>query len=188
MLDSRLLVDYRGPMLAIRNALASIFPPRWTAPLPPSGALVLNIKAEIFGVVVRAAGTFKNRTERLEALQVLRFDSVAAFVEGFEVDSIRRSIALSQFVGLIEIDGDGCEAELLLGVQGTIDRDKPNVIVPGDNSEAVKLLESWGYDVRRLDSSPNVIATARAAIIPAICSEGIRGKSLLPPCPSTKCL
>jgi hypothetical protein len=37
----------------------------------------------------------------------------------------------------------------------------PLIVETGDDSEAVKLLESWGYDVRRLNGSPNVIATAR---------------------------
>jgi FkbM family methyltransferase len=65
-------------------------------------------------------------------------------------------------VGLVKIDAEGHELQVLFGMRQTIERDRPLLIVEtGDKSEAVKLLESWGYGVRRLDGSPNVIATAR---------------------------
>jgi len=74
--------------------------------------------------------------------------------------------ALPQFstmpVDLLKIDVEGYEVSVMRGARVTIMRDKPAIVVeckPGNaerygygETQAVKLLTSWGYGVRRLKS------------------------------------
>jgi FkbM family methyltransferase len=61
-------------------------------------------------------------------------------------------------VSLIKLDTEGHELATLRGFARTIQRDKPTLIVEtADGSEAVRLIESWGYSVSRLPGSPNVV-------------------------------
>ena len=69
----------------------------------------------------------------------------------------------TQRVALIKVDAEGHELHVLEGLRRTIARDRPQLIVEGDNPLVRKFLEPFGYVVEHEDESPNVTARAAAS-------------------------
>jgi hypothetical protein len=122
----------------------------WLDSLPLRGATVLDIAPE--------ASPYTTRLSELAGesgmVHALRFKSLDTT---FDMDKL-----FPNPICLARIDAGEREGQTLKWLKHIADRDGTVFIVrTGDDSEAAKLLESWGYGVRRMDGSPNVIATAR---------------------------
>lgn len=67
------------------------------------------------------------------------------------------SLALPQRISLVKIDAEGTEREVLAGMTRLIERDRPTLIVEGDDPEIGARLERLGYTGTHLPESPNIL-------------------------------
>ena len=69
------------------------------------------------------------------------------------VDSLR----LSHPVALIKIDAEGHESSVLTGLEQTIARHHPVLIVETGDADLISRVNSWGYTHEHLSGSPNIL-------------------------------
>ncbi|MBS0168637.1 MAG: FkbM family methyltransferase [Nitrospira sp.] len=67
------------------------------------------------------------------------------------------SIKIQSSIRLIKIDAEGHEFSVIKGMQRTLLRDRPILIVEAPDTETRELIESLGYVGRTLLGSPNVV-------------------------------
>lgn len=67
---------------------------------------------------------------------------------------------IKQPVKLIKIDAEGHEASVLEGIRQLIQRDRPVLIIEGQDEVVAKFLLPFGYSSQVLPGSPNTIYTA----------------------------
>ena len=67
------------------------------------------------------------------------------------------SVQIPEKVKLIKIDAEGHEYSVLKGMQNTLLRDRPILIIEAPHGETRELLESLGYINTTLHESPNVV-------------------------------
>jgi tRNA A58 N-methylase Trm61 len=167
-------------MPTLINRLASCFSApcdepeyRFLEHLAMDGACVIEVGAGV-GQYTRRLSEFVGASGRVIAVEcdLDAFAELASAAPAFRfrnvtllhldaAECLGAVVSLSLGTGLLKIDAAD-EWRVLTEMQPLIERDRPLLFVrTADNSEAVKLLKSWGYAVRRMPGSPNVIAEAR---------------------------
>jgi len=66
-------------------------------------------------------------------------------------------LSIENKVSLIKIDAEGHERAVLMGMHALLRRDKPILILETADAELESEIASMGYDIERMDSSPNLL-------------------------------
>ena len=82
------------------------------------------------------------------------------------------ALGIAERISLAKIDVEGHERQVLEGMRETIDRDRPTLIVEGDDPAVAALLEEFGYRGRSIEGTRNRIFTpaGRWAMVEAACA------------------
>ena len=67
------------------------------------------------------------------------------------------SFPIEQRIALIKIDVEGHELSAIKGMESTIKKHLPNLIVETGSETLINLLTSWGYTSTKYPGSPNML-------------------------------
>lgn len=67
------------------------------------------------------------------------------------------SLDLQNSIRLVKIDAEGHDFLVLKGMKELLRRDKPIVFIEDNSDEVIEFLTDYGYTMRKLENSPNVV-------------------------------